>query len=158
MFSNDVHIVLDPAAEPATRRKAYEAEMARRLLDDQKRHLADLAASDSFEQERDQVRRECAARYASLITHLEPYVDGTMGEVTAGLAAVYVAAVRQLGALYQSPGRRLPVASRPVLPEPAAVLSDEESAAAVAVAVEEKRVAVREQLLVARGKALQLEA
>lgn len=154
MESNDVHIVLDPQQLPEARRAAWEAEQQRRVLDAQVRAMGDLAARDSFEAEAEQVRRECAARYAGLIQWLEPYVDGTMGEVTVGLAAVYRQSVRDLASLYGLQRGRRPVASLPVLPEPEAVAGAAERVVVEQRAVVERVASVRDQLSSVREKML----
>jgi len=47
------------------------------------------------------VRRFCAERLHDLEKGLRPLVDGTFGEVLPGHLAGYIAAIRQLGKLYQ---------------------------------------------------------
>jgi len=47
------------------------------------------------------VRRFCAERLHELEKGLRPLVDGTFGEVLPGHLAGYIAAIRQLGKLYQ---------------------------------------------------------
>lgn len=47
------------------------------------------------------VRRFCAERYYELERSLRPLVDGSFGEVLPGHLAAYLAAMRQLGKLYQ---------------------------------------------------------
>lgn len=47
------------------------------------------------------VRRFCAERYYELEKSLRPLVDGSFGDVLPGHLAAYLAAVRQLGKLYQ---------------------------------------------------------
>lgn len=47
------------------------------------------------------VRRFCAEKLYELEKSLRPLVDGTFGEVLPGHLAAYLAAVRQLGKLYQ---------------------------------------------------------
>lgn len=47
------------------------------------------------------VRRFCAERLYELEKGLRPMVDGTFGEVLPGHLAGYLAAIRQLGKLYQ---------------------------------------------------------
>src|SRR5262245_3221930 len=98
--SNDVHIVATGDGDTAAKREAWEREQARRLLDAQRRGQRDLEARDRYEEQQRRVREAVAARLMTLLESLEPYVDGTMGEIPAGLAAVYVRAAGQLAALY----------------------------------------------------------
>jgi len=143
---DDVHIV----TATVTAREEWEREQLRRLLDAQRRATLDLEARDRYEEQQRRVREAVAARLMTLLESLEPYVDGTMGEVPAGLAAVYVRAAGQLAALYGAAVRPRPAAALPVWPEPAEETGGEErarEAAAVArAAVAEQLERVRERL------------
>lgn len=150
--SNDVHIVTG-GGDPEQARAAWEQEQTRRLLDAQHRNSLDLAARDGYEEQQQRVREACSARYMSLIEWLEPYVDGTMGEATAGMAAVYSRTVGSLAALW-GVGRPLRAATPlPVWPEPPPVEADGGEAAAVAATVA-LRAAVGGQLVKVRRKML----
>lgn len=153
--NNDVHIV---SGDRAAVRAAWEAEAARRFADQQLRHVRDLAARDGYEEKQSLVRDQVGARLINVLEWLEPYVDGTMGEVTAGLAAVYVRAAGQLAALYNVAGRPRPVTPAPVWPEPEAVEGDDqrealrvEATTAARAAVSGQLAAVRERLQLAAG-------
>lgn len=100
------------------------------------------------------VRGEVTKRLVVLLDALEPYVDGTMGEVTASLAAVYVSAVKALGNVYGLGGPRqlrVVVPPLPVAPPEVVVSSEEE----VLAALSERRDQVRELLA---GRRAELEA
>jgi hypothetical protein len=149
---NDVHIVLG-AGDPVLARAAWETEQLRRLADAQRRHLRDLEARDGYEEQQQRVREACAARYMSLIEWLEPYVDGTMGEATAGMAAVYSRTVASLAALYGG-GRPLRAPTPPpVWPEPEKPDAGSVEAVRVAATVA-ARAAVSEQLGAVKRKML----
>lgn len=150
--SNDVHIVTG-GGDQAAARAAWESEQLRRLLDAQRRHEADLAARDGYEEQQQRVREACAARYMGLIEWLEPYVDGTMGEATAGMAAVYGRAIQSLAALYGLGRPPRQVTAAPSWPEPPKPdeSSDRVAVAAATVAV---RAAVTEQLGAVKRKML----
>lgn len=61
----------------------------------------DIARYDSYEQIQDALRPELAARMTRLWQALEPYVDGTFGDVDPRHAAVAVQLVKELGRLYR---------------------------------------------------------
>lgn len=147
---NDVHIVLAAAGysdpDPAAVRAAWERWHATGLLEQQRRHEAELAARDRFEAAADEVRLKCAEKLAAQIEWLEPYVDGTQGEVTAGMAAAYTKAVTALAALFGVSRGRRPVTGRPVVAEPVAVAVEAEAVAAEVTAAVEARAAVAAQL------------
>ena len=150
--NNDVHIVEALTGSEARRRAAWELEQVRRLVAQQRAHEADVEARRVFEVEAAAVRRESAARLAALIEWLEPWVDGTNGDVTASMAAVYVQAVTRLDGLYR--GVRRPVTPLPVLPEPPVpVVPDVEAERVAAVeAAAVLRAVVGEQLAATRRR------
>lgn len=157
----DVHIVAMLVGDEAERRAAWELEQRRRLVAQWREHEADVAARRVFEEQAARVRDECAARLAAQVEWLEPYVDGTMGEVSAGMAAAYTRAVGQLAGLYGLGRPRRPVTGLPVVPEPpvpVAVAGVEEERVAVVAAAAELRAVVVAELAGVRGRMLQLEA
>lgn len=100
-------------------RLAWEREQVRRLVDQQRRAEEDLAARDRAEARAEEVLGECERRLRLLLDSLEPYVDGTAGELTAGMAAVYERAVGRLAELAARVAwKRRPVTPLPVWPEP----------------------------------------
>lgn len=96
----------------------------------------------------EKVRSFCAERYFALEKSLRPLVDGTFGEILPGHLAAYLAAVRQLGKLYQA--EKPPVDLQQLVPmakvaEVIAGIREEharELAAAVAAAEERVRMEV----------------
>ena len=127
-------------------RLQWEAEQLRLQEEQRQRHSDELAQRDAFERIGWATREHLTQKLAALIESLDPYVDGTMGEVTAGMVSVYVKTVHELGALYglQKPLR--PVTPLPVTPEPPAVLGHEEEQARQRVAVEAAVAAGKRQL------------
>lgn len=148
----DVHIVAALTGSDEEKHAAWEREMLRRFVAQWRQHEADVEARRVFEEEAAAVRREGAARLANLISWLEPYVDGTMGEVSAAMAAAYARAVMGMGALYRGVPRA-PVAL-PVLLEPvvAPVAGGEEEERAAVAAAAELRALVVGQLAVTRER------
>lgn len=132
--------------EAAALRREWEAELQRRATDAQRRHLADLGQRDAYESIAWSTRGFLTERLSGLITSLEPYTDGTKGEINGSLVAVYVKALHELGALYglQKPPRA--ITPPPVLPEPEAVVSLDEGQRQLRVAVEAAVAATRDQL------------
>lgn len=140
--------------EAAALRRAWEEELQRRATDAQRRHLADLGQRDAYEGIAWQTRGFLSEKLGALITSLEPYTDGTQGDVNASLVAVYVKALHELGALYglQKPLRA--VTAAPVLPEPEAAVSLDEGQQQLRVAVEAAVAAARDQLSDVKRKML----
>lgn len=60
-----------------------------------------MARFDSYEQIQDALRPELAARMTRLWKAVEPYVDGTFGEVDPRHAVVAVQLIKELGRLYR---------------------------------------------------------
>lgn len=150
MESNDVHIVTGPDAAAAY--EAYTREQARRLVDQQLRHLRETAALSAADEKRELVRDEVGRKMLQALEWLEPYVDGSMGEVTAGLAAVYMRGLKDLASLYGAQHRpRLPVAAPP-LPVVEPVAAAEEVRRQVEASSAAARDAVRGQLEAVRSK------
>lgn len=94
------------------------------------------ASDESYEAMSQQVRMHCASRLGKLLQDLQPYVDGSFGDINAAHASVYISAVRELGRLYR-------VQEKPVVQQgedmvPAAALFE---AVAAAVAEAEVRTA-----------------
>lgn len=116
------------------RRREWEQQYATDVVAARVRIEAEQRRQDALTEAGDRLRHDLSVKLVNLIESLEPYVDSTAGEVTAGIVAVYLKAVHELGALY---GLTRPAALKggvlpPRLPEPAAV---EDSGDAVAVAV-----------------------
>lgn len=132
--------------EAVALRREWEAELQRRATDAQHRHLADLGQRDAYERVGWETRGFLTQKLVALIERLEPETDGTTGDVNASLVAVYAKALHELGALYglQKPPR--PVTPPPVLPEPEAVVSQDEERLQLRVAVEAAVAAARDQL------------
>lgn len=149
--NNDVHIVTG-GSDPAAVWAAYSREQARRLIDQQLRHLRDLEAQQSADEKRELVRDEVGKKLVQALEWLEPYVDGTMGEVTVGLAAVYFRGLQQLASVYGVGNRPRKPEAAPVLPVPEAVLSADAENEQRAVATAAAREAVSQQLAVVRLK------
>lgn len=149
--NNDVHIVTG-GGDPAAVYAAYTREQARRLIDAQLRHLRDLETQQRDDEKRELVRDEVGKKLVQALEWLEPYVDGTMGEVTVGLAAVYFRGLQQLASVYQVTQRPRKPELAPVLPVPDAVVGGEELAVQRAVATAAARETVSQQLAVVREK------
>lgn len=63
--------------------------------------MSDLVAADSYEQIQDSLRPWLAQRLKGMYEALEPFVNGSYGEVIPGHAAAAVAVLRELGRLYR---------------------------------------------------------
>lgn len=136
-------------------RQEWEAAQAARVADQQRRHEADMARLDAFEAVSWEMRIKLTEKLSALLESLEPYVDGTMGEVTAGMAAVYVKAAHEMATLYQATRPlRAPVAA-PVLPEPELVQSSEQAEKVRREAVSALRAAAAAQLSSVKAKMIE---
>lgn len=113
---------------------------------------------DTFDRVSWEVRLKATEKLSSLLDALDPYVDGTMGDVSSGMADVYVKAVKALASLYavQRPPR-VPVVPPP-LPEPPVVESAQDTEAVKRLAVEELRAEGMRQLRATRERMLEIEA
>lgn len=113
---------------------------------------------DTFDRVSWEVRLKATEKLSGLLDALDPYVDGTMGDVTAGMADVYVKAVKALASLYavQRPPR-VPV-SPPPEPEPPVVEATEDAEVAKRAALEELRAEGMRQLRATRERMLEIEA
>lgn len=164
-----MHIVWGAAAvsEPqdaVALRREWEQWRAEQIADSHRRRAAELQRQDTVDAKADVLRDELGSRLAKLMEDLEPYVDGTMGEVTVGMVNVYVKAAHELAGLYnltRAP-RKLTVALP--LPEPAQVEDEATATAARVAAVTAARAeglrqleAVKEKMQQGQ-KPLQLEA
>lgn len=121
-------------------RREWERQQAAFVEDSHRRHEAELRRRDEVEQRAHGLRDELGQRLAALMENMEPYVDGTMGEVTASMASVYVRAAHELGALYGLTRTPRQLTPRLPVPEPEAV-EDEAAVSAERVAA---MVAARE--------------
>lgn len=161
-----VHIVerkrlQEPAVneEAAVARIRWEQQQraARDELEARYRHEREQL--DTFDRVSWEVRLKATEKLSGLLDALDPYVDGTMGDVTAGMADVYVKAVKALASLYavQRPPR-VPV-SPPPEPEPPVVAVDDAAAEEVKrLALEELRAEGMRQLAAVRQRMLEIEA
>lgn len=104
------------------------------------------------------VRRFCAERLHELEKSLRPLVDGTFGEVLPGHLAGYLAAIRQLGKLYQveKPPRDLENLIPADKVQELLARMEEEHRAAVEVAVAAAEERVRREL--SQGSQLSIES
>lgn len=123
------------------------------------RYRTEREQLDTFDRVSWEVRLKATEKLSGLLDALDPYVDGTMGDVSSGMADVYVKAVKALASLY-AVGRppRVPVLPPP-LPEPP-VVSVDDAAAEVAkrAALEELRAEGMRQLASVRTRLLEIEA
>lgn len=166
---NDVHIVWDgnDYREPAMKDELEQAAAARARWE-QRQEAQRLEAEDRYRREREmldtfdrvswEVRLKATEKLSQLIDALDPYVDGTMGDVTAGMADVYVKAVKGLAAMYavQKPPRT--PAAPPPEPEPPVVADTAAVEAKKREAVELLRAEGLRQLASVRERLLEIEA
>lgn len=113
-----MHIAPDAAAV----RAEWERIQALEIADSRKRFQDEVARRDVVEAAAVEVRVELTRRLGGLLDSLEPYVDGTMGEVTAGMAQVYVKACNELAKLYPEVLRPRKLTVPLPLPEPPPVV------------------------------------
>lgn len=114
-------------------RREWEQLQASEIADSRQRRATDLARQDAVEGKAEVLRDELGSRLVKLMEDLEPYVDGTMGEVTVGMANVYVKVAHELAGLYNlTRAPRKPTVALP-LPEPEPV-TDEATVEVVRVA------------------------
>lgn len=146
-------------------RQEWEQLQAEEIADSRKRRATDLARLDAIEAKADVLRDELGARLAKLMEDLEPYVDGTMGEVTVGLVGMYVKAAHELAGLYGLTRAPRAVTVALPLPEPEAVVDEATATAARVAAVAAARAeglrqleAVKLKMAQASGGRRQLEA
>lgn len=127
-------------------RREWERQQAAEIAESRQRHEAELRRRDEVEAKGHGLRDELGQRLAALMENLEPYVDGTMGDVSASMVSVYVKAAHELAALYglTRPGRAL--TPRLPLPEPEPVVDEVVVAAERAAAMVEARAAGLRQL------------
>lgn len=136
----DVHIVTETTHmtqhdDAVALRLEWEAAQHAAIEDSRRRRHTELQQRDAMEAAAMEIRLQLTGRLSGLLESLEPYVDGTMGEPTAGIIAVYLKAVRELGGLYGLTRSPRPLTAALPLPEPAAVdvRGEEEQRAAVEV-------------------------
>jgi len=135
-------------------RLEWERYQAAIVSDSHERYLRDLARRDRLEARADQLREELGVRLAKLMEDLEPYVDGTMGEVTAAMAGVYLKAAHELAGLHGLTRTGRAVTVPLPLPEPPVVPDVLEAERVRAVGVAESRDAARRQLVEVRRRML----
>lgn len=63
--------------------------------------MDEMVKVDSYEQVQESLRPYLAQKLKTMFDALEPYVDGTFGEVAPAHAAAAVAVLRELGRLYR---------------------------------------------------------
>lgn len=93
--------------------------------------LEPLGEDEQFAQLQKAVREHNSTQIKTLLSALQPYVDGSFGRVEAPYVKVYLDALRQLGQLWK-------VFDRPIQVESAGV--DEDKAAQVALGEQKARV------------------
>jgi hypothetical protein len=133
-------------------RREWEAQQLAAVIESRQRYRADLKRRDELEAKADQLRGELGSRLIKLMEDLDPYVDGTMGEITAAMAGVYLKAARELASLYELTRAQRPVVSPLPLPEPPPVADPGDEVERRRVAVEAARAEGLRQLAVVREK------
>jgi hypothetical protein len=63
--------------------------------------MDEMVKADSYEQVQESLRPYLASKLKTMFDALEPYVDGSFGEVAPAHAAAAVAVLRELGRLYR---------------------------------------------------------
>jgi len=149
----DVHIV-----QAAAVRREWERQQAEEVAESRARYRAEVVSRDVVEAAAVEVRVELTRRLGGLLDSLEPYVDGTMGEVTVGLASVYVKACDELGKLYglTRPPRKLtaplPLPEPPLVVDPSLEVEQRAAAAAVLRAEGLRQLEARRRKLELEGR------
>lgn len=140
--------------DAAVVRREWEQQQAALIAESHRRHEAELRRRDEVEQRAHGLRDELGQRLAALMENMEPYVDGTMGEVTASMASVYVRAAHELGALYGLTRSPRALTARLPVPEPEAVKDEAAVTAERVAAMAAAREAGLRQLEAVRVKML----
>jgi hypothetical protein len=135
-------------------RREWERQQAALIADSHRRHEAELRRRDEVEQRAHGLRDELGQRLAALMENMEPYVDGTMGEVTASMASVYVRVAHELAGLYELTRAPRKLTPRLPVPEPEAVKDEATVTAERAAAMAAAREAGLRQLEAVRVKML----
>lgn len=135
-------------------RAEWEAWRAARDVELEGRYRTQRDRADAFEAISWEARGEVSGKLREFLEAVEPYATGAAGEITVGLASVYVKALHDLAALWRG-FTPPPVAGAPERPEPdvAPLRSREEERAAVEVlrrAGFDQLLAVRERMEAAR--------
>lgn len=99
----------------------------------EQRYRAEISERDRVEAAATELRVKLTEDLGELLEALKPYVDGTMGEVTAAMSSVYVKAAHEMASWWGLTRAPRPVTAAPVRPEPPLVEDPE--------LVEERRVA-----------------
>lgn len=86
--------------DPAALRQEWEALQREAVEDSRRRYQKELAQRDAVEEAGEVIRLGLTKKLSELLEVMGPYVDGTMGEPTAGMLSVYVKAVHELAGLY----------------------------------------------------------
>lgn len=136
-------------------RQEWEAEQAALIAESRQRWRQELARRDRLEQKADQLRDELGSKLISLMENLEGYVDGTMGDVSAAMVAVYVKAGHELAMLYNLTRAARPLTVPLPLPEPEPVVDADAESVRQAAAVQAARAAGLAQLEAVKVKMLE---
>lgn len=124
-------------------RREWEAWKAQQDASTEARHRVEVERRDRFEAAGSEMRVKLTEELGELLEALKPYVDGTMGEVTAAMVSVYVKAAHEMASWWGlTRPLREPVAA-PVRPEPPMV----EDPSAVEARRVEAVAAARDQIL-----------
>lgn len=147
-------VAMSDGRDAALVRREWEQQQAALIADSHRRHEAELRRRDEVEQRAHGLRDDLGKRLAALMENMEPYVDGTMGEVTASMASVYVRAAHELAGLYELTRAARPLTARLPVPEPEAVKGEAEATAERMAAMVAAREAGLRQLEAVRLKML----
>ena len=137
-------------------RREWEAWKQQRDAELQRRHEEDVRQRDAYEAISWEARGEVSNRLREFIEALEPEATGASGEITVGIASVYLKALHELADLWGVRRPLRPVTPLPVPAEPEAVAVKTEAERLAAVEVLRRRgieqlVAVRKKMLPAGG-------
>lgn len=135
-------------------RREWEQWRAARDSELDARHRAEMDARDRFEAAGTETRIKLTEELGELLESLRPYVDGTMGEVTAAMASVYVKAAHEIAVLWSLTRAPRPPVAAVVLPEPPAVEDPSAVEARRVEAVASAREEILSQLVAVKAKML----
>lgn len=125
-------------------RREWEAWKAQQDASQEAQHRADVAERARFEAAAVEMRLKLTGELAELLESMKPYVDGTMGEVTAAMVSVYVKTAHEMASWWGLTRAGRPVTPLPLRVEPPMV---EDPSAVEARRVEAVAVA-RDEILV----------
>ena len=147
-------VAMSDGQAAAVLRREWELQQAAEIAESRERHAAELRRRDEVEAKAHALRDELGQRLAALMESLEPYVDGTMGEVSASMASVYVKTAHELAGLYELTRPRRALTPRLPLPEPDPVPDEGVVEAGRVAAMVEARAAGLRQLEAVRERML----